>query len=208
MSASAVTFRDKSQPERCLLSSLVQKSAETGRSITILLVRRSPKEARAPNTMKQLAFRRRTVEADPLAEFGSEGQDRLAPSESLPRGSSRSIWLWSLAVALAIAVVIAGGLGVRRWLAAPQLATVRIDTVPAAAEILWQGISRGRAPLTLGLPAGAHVVQVRSGSQVIPLSLNLAAGSTSAQHVVFAPAPPPETATPAAAGATGAEGAK
>ncbi len=141
--------------------------------------------------MKHLAFRRRTAEADPLAAFGSEAQAPLVPSESLPSERTRPVRLWVGAALFVLALGIAAAFGVRQWLAVPQLATVRIDTVPASAEILWQGVSRGRAPLTLELPPGVHVVHVKSGGQVIPLSLNLAAGSTSAQHVLFAPAPPP-----------------
>lgn len=70
-----------------------------------------------------------------------------------------------------------------------------VTSRPDAAQVIVDGAARGVTPLTVTLPAGAHVVEVRAGTgepRVIPLMIR--ANVQTAQYVELqeaAPVPPP-----------------
>jgi hypothetical protein len=93
--------------------------------------------------------------------------------------------------AIVALVAVLGGLawGYARWMpvtaAEPRPATLRIETQPAAAEVIIDGQRRGTTPLSLSLSSGAHAVMLRRGNEERALSVTLAAGADVTHHVEF-----------------------
>jgi hypothetical protein len=62
-------------------------------------------------------------------------------------------------------------------------ATVNIDSRPANAQVVVDGQVRGSTPLSLRLPAGAHVLELRAGNEARVLPITVQADITYAQYV-------------------------
>jgi hypothetical protein len=61
--------------------------------------------------------------------------------------------------------------------------TVSIESRPANAQIVVDGQPRGTTPASLRLPAGAHVLEIRAGSEARVLPITVKADVTYAQYV-------------------------
>src|SRR5439155_25292393 len=92
--------------------------------------------------------------------------------------------------------------------AAPQPARVRIETRPAGAEILVDGVARGSAPLTLSLAGGAHRLTLRRGTDERIVPLTLSPGAEVSQYFEIAPAESAATRTARIIVATDPSGAR
>ena len=115
--------------------------------------------------------------------------------ESVPDEEPVETRNWrSIAALTAIAAIVLGGAGfaARRFFApgAPVVTTgtVSVTTVPPGAQIVVDGQARGLAPLTLSLPAGAHTLELRGGSDVRTMPISVSAGQQISQYVELAKA--------------------
>jgi serine/threonine-protein kinase len=102
-----------------------------------------------------------------------------------------------LLVLLVIGEGIAIGMLLRRPIAPAVAATgaFAVETVPAGARVVVDGVDRGETPLQLALPPGAHTVGLTLGAQTRELPVVIAAGGSYARHVEFATPPPASVAT-------------
>src|SRR5262249_6341362 len=74
--------------------------------------------------------------------------------------------------------------------AVPAPATLSVDTQPAGAELLIDGQSRGKAPLTVTMAPGTHELAVRAGGRERAVQLTLAPGAHLAQYFDLAASAP------------------
>ena len=127
------------------------------------------------------------VHTDPLLAFDTERGAALAgPPKYAPpaRGTVTPFRGRSLAItaaAIALMLVVAGLLWFGRgWLpgtADPVPGKLTVDTRPAGAQIIIDGVVRGTTPLTLSLPAGVHNVTLRRGTDERSVPVRLSAGA-------------------------------
>jgi hypothetical protein len=68
-------------------------------------------------------------------------------------------------------------------------ATATLTSTPDGAEVFIDGVHAGRTPISLSLPVGIRVAELRSGQASRQTSLNVEAGKIVAQHVDFGGAP-------------------
>jgi hypothetical protein len=148
--------------------------------------------------MKLVALQQPAAEADPLAAFGSEtAEGGAAPLSPAPGSPSGRTWAWIAGLAIVLAGLAGAGVWMaRRWATPPALGTVTISTTPTGAEVVVGGVSRGRAPVTFTVVPGPHTIVVVNGTQRIPVELTVGAGSSTAQHVVFAAGEPAVVSRP------------
>jgi hypothetical protein len=129
-----------------------------------------------------------TAAAEP-ADHPDEDDDSLPdlpPAASAAAGGSRKRWL---AVGSLVAVL---GLGVAAYQllsgAAPELATLSVESNPSGVPVFVDGVERGVTPTRLSLAPGAHILELRRGvPRVIPLTLT--AGAEVSQYLEFAETP-------------------
>jgi hypothetical protein len=114
-----------------------------------------------------------------------------------PAASTRQLALWSLFVAIALAVTFSI-VALRPWTPAQPAAApkpdvrpgqITLQTVPVGAEVLINGQLRGVTPLALPLDPGHHEVVLRSGTDERTIPLDITAGAQVTQRVEFAAAP-------------------
>ena len=67
--------------------------------------------------------------------------------------------------------------------------TATLTSTPDDADVYVDGVHAGRTPVTLSLPVGIRVAELRRGQASSRASLNIEAGKITAQHVDFAAAP-------------------
>jgi hypothetical protein len=106
------------------------------------------------------------------------------------RTSGPGRWL-AVGVAVVGLALVAGAFTLMRRAGSPIAASVlygrlTLETRPAGAQALVDGVSRGSTPLTLTLPAGAHRVTLRSGGDERTVEVALTAGAQVTQHFEFA----------------------
>jgi hypothetical protein len=120
----------------------------------------------------------------------------IAPPVS-PRNRSRRV---PLAVVGLCAAVTASWFAWQTWTARPASSaplaaavaatgTATFSSVPEGASITIDGTDRGVTPLRVTLPAGAHTVQITSGSTTRTIPITIEAGGVVSQYVELAVAP-------------------
>jgi hypothetical protein len=127
--------------------------------------------------------------------------------EVQPAGSQVGL-LQKVAAALAALVLIEGAIIGWLWTssaAGPTSGTgeLVVQSRPTAARVIINGEDRGATPLTLTLPSGTHVMEVRVGSaepRVIPLTIR--PGVQTAQYVEIQEPPTPSRSAPKGKGGT------
>jgi len=67
--------------------------------------------------------------------------------------------------------------------------TATLTSTPDDADVYIDGVRAGRTPISLSLPVGVRLAELRSGQASSRSSLNIEAGKITAQHVEFAKAP-------------------
>jgi hypothetical protein len=139
---------------------------------------------------------------DPLLLFDSEsasvrpaGMERSAPAswESVPLRASGSRWFRPLAVVAILLVAVAafraaGMLPSFRLFTAfrpdrPVPGQLTVSTDPVGAEVLIDGRSLGQSPVSVNVPAGAHVLTVRNGTDERVLPLNATSRGLIEEHL-------------------------
>jgi hypothetical protein len=143
------------------------------------------------------------ADSDPLLAFATERAPAPEPgSVQLKTPEPKPAWRWrvraaprlqgsALTTAIVALVAVLGGLawGYARWMpvtaAEPRRGTLRIETQPAAADVIIDGQHRGTTPLSLSLSSGPHAVTLRRGDEQRVLTVTLGAGADVTHHVEF-----------------------
>ena len=135
---------------------------------------------------------------DSLDAFSSEqsGDASAASTDSSSRRRTNGF----LAIPLVIvAVAGVGGYFVQKWRPLPveaAAASLTIESDPAGAEVVADGVRQGTTPLTLTVAPGDHVLEVVSAGRRKTLRARARAGAAVVHHVEFE-SPSPAPATPA-----------
>jgi hypothetical protein len=93
-----------------------------------------------------------------------------------------------IAVAAAIGLlVILAGFGLYRWRSTPQVLSgvLTVNTTPPGVSIAIDGQTRGVTPITLELPPGEHVVELRTETERRRIPITLTAGAQMSQFLEF-----------------------
>src|SRR5262245_42782208 len=156
------------------------------------------------------------VELDPLLAYESEAVDHpiVEPAISLPSPKTRSLRFDIALVGLfALAGMLIGAVSYSivqptrarpatltrarpatpsRARAATPAATglLTVHSTPEGARVAIDDEARGRTPLKVVLPVGAHQLKVESGSQRRTIRVSIEAGADLSQYIDFAPAGP------------------
>jgi hypothetical protein len=102
-------------------------------------------------------------------------------------------WPVFVTAALVLAAIAAGGILFGRHFIAPPPAPVTtgslvVTTSPGGVEAFIDGERRGTTPLTLTLPAGTHVLELRGVGEPRRIPLTIAAGAQISQYLELTPA--------------------
>jgi PEGA domain len=143
------------------------------------------------------------ADANPLMAFGAEGEWTTAPDAIAPRpqpsakpasAPATHHLHWSTVSGIALTVILAafGTYVLVRagWMPlqadSPRPARLTIETQPAGAELLLDGVARGTTPATLSVAAGTHRIILRRGTAERTLPVTLAGGAEVTHHVELA----------------------
>lgn len=136
--------------------------------------------------------------ADAQRSQPTEGADP-APYPDLfgqPDPPSRGLAKWLVATAAAATIIVAVGVPLLRGrtgatAAVQATGTLLLSTEPSGAAAVVDGQPRGMTPLTLALPAGPHLVEVRGTGSVKTVPVTVTAGAETAHYIEL---PTPEVA--------------
>ena len=129
--------------------------------------------------------------AQPIVPGRPAGRIRRAPGERMST-SSRAIRVALVAAGLAL---LWGGvyLGARAYLGLPVLpratGTLIVQSRPPGIDVLIGDELRGQTPLVLVLPAGEHVVALRTSRETRLVAVTVAAGQQTVENVDLRPGP-------------------
>jgi PEGA domain len=158
-----------------------------------------PDPERGSTSLPQWSLEGGMGDDDSLVSFKSESHDPVSPPVK-PAGRRMPLGTVAFAVAAVSFTVSFAWLGGQTWKTrttavsppAPvvQTGTAVINSVPDGASIAIDGVARGTTPLRVSLAAGAHSIQITSGSTSRTLPINVEAGSVVSQYIELALAPP------------------
>ena len=116
----------------------------------------------------------------------TEAESEHATSARGPRWVEPA-WTSLLMAAIVAVSAIGAFAAVRAWYVPVRATglvpgTLTIDTQPAGAELLIDGVPRGRAPLTLAIEPGSHLLAVRASGLERQVRLTVAAGAQISQY--------------------------
>jgi hypothetical protein len=121
--------------------------------------------------------------SDERAQELDDDEDAMRAAQSGGRGRIK----WIVAGIVLLAVMTAGLFAARNRFspAAPPVTTGRlsVNTDPPGAEVEVDGQQRGRSPLSLELPAGAHTLVVRANGETRNIPVTIAAGADISQYL-------------------------
>ncbi|MGE3707378.1 MAG: PEGA domain-containing protein, partial [Vicinamibacterales bacterium] len=105
-----------------------------------------------------------------------------------PDPPSRGLAKWLVAAAAAATIIVAVGVPLLRGrtgatAAVQATGTLLLSTEPSGAAAVVDGQPRGMTPLTLALPAGPHVVEVRGTGSVKTVPVTVTAGAETAHYI-------------------------
>jgi hypothetical protein len=152
----------------------------------------------AAHTADALPLNQFASESDPLSAFNTENEIRYK-TQRRPVTKGPGALVVTIAVAVLTGILMAAYMAVR-WphssssaagaAAAAPVATgqAQFDSRPSGADVLVDGIVRGRTPLKLSLPVGAHQLEIRSDAGTRTLPLAIEAGVLVQQYVELASA--------------------
>lgn len=136
-----------------------------------------------------------SIEVEPQEEepFDDEAlrAQFLAASGAPPagaRGAGVGRW-WRVAALIALAIAVGEGAFIAwRFASSPSgltgsRGTMSIESKPTGAQVKIDGEIKGVTPLSLSLPAGAHVIEISAGGEPRVLPVNLAPGATVSQYI-------------------------
>ncbi len=129
-----------------------------------------------------------TDEHDQRADLPDSTTEQDDPMRSTQAGTQRSGRVkWIAAGAVVLAAAAAGLFASQQYLspAVPPVTTgtMTVNTDPPGVEVEIDGTVRGRSPLSLSLPAGAHTLVVRGDGESRTIPITLAAGAEISQYL-------------------------
>jgi hypothetical protein len=112
--------------------------------------------------------------------------DAAAPAEVAVTGVAP--WWRVVALVCALAALGQGGFIWWRLASSPSgllgtNGTLKVESKPMGAQVKIDGEVKGVTPLSVSLPAGAHVMEIVAGSEPRVIPLSITAGQTLAQYV-------------------------
>ncbi len=130
----------------------------------------------------------REVAVDREVSFGPRrtitATEEPEPVTQSKRFSVNRSWI---AAAVALFAVAAALLAGSRYLTSSATAastgTLVVDTNPPGAQVIVDNVPRGRAPLNLSLPPGAHSIVVRGEGEPRTIPVTIVAGATSSHYL-------------------------
>jgi hypothetical protein len=132
--------------------------------------------------------------AKPAAEPDEDALNRFGSETKSAAGVRPRRRVWAV-VAVGCLTLLAAGVAaaVERGLVRfpGRAATITIDSTPAGAEVVFDGVSKGPAPVSFTAAPGEYAVEVVSGGQRVPLHVSAISGAVISHHVSFAAAAPP-----------------
>ncbi len=132
-------------------------------------------------------------DADPLAAFEPEDEIRYKTQRRAP-SSNPGVLVILLAIGVIGGILALTYLALRRPTAAPEQASApaqvlpaigqaQFDSRPTGAEVVIDGVAKGRTPIKLSLPVGDHALEIRGEAGTRSLPLTIEAGVLVSQYV-------------------------
>jgi hypothetical protein len=130
---------------------------------------------------------------DELERDGSLAETMAPGAGREPEAPVRPTRRWER-VALIVAVAVALAEGAFIWWKLPWGAllpatsgTVSIESRPIGVSVLVDGEPRGTTPVSVSLPAGPHVIELRGGSEARVLPITVKAGVSASHYIELPP---------------------
>jgi PEGA domain-containing protein len=120
-----------------------------------------------------------------LLAFGKASEEPMDDFPSERKITARTIWMIAAAVSV-VALIAAAFVLMPRWRAnvpSPQLGQLVIDSQPAGAEVLVDGVRRGVTPLTLTLAGGSHALQLTRDTVTRNIPVTIKPGAEVIHHI-------------------------
>lgn len=137
-------------------------------------------------------------DADPLAGFEPEDEIRYK-TQRRPPSSNPGVLVIVVAIGIIGGILALTYLALRRPTAAPVQAAptavvaptgqAQFDSRPSGAEVVIDGVARGKTPIKLSLPVGDHTLEIRGEAGTRSLPLTIEAGVLVSQYVELVAAP-------------------
>lgn len=133
------------------------------------------------------------ADADPLSAFEPEDEIRYK-TQRRPPSSNPGVLVILLAIGIIGGILALTYLALRRPTTAPMQAAApapvvaptgqaQFDSRPTGAEVVIDGVARGKTPIKLSLPVGDHALEIRGEAGTRSLPLTIEAGVLVSQYV-------------------------
>jgi hypothetical protein len=137
-----------------------------------------------------LAKMRETSEP-PAIDLKIEEPAIALPAPAAGGGARRSKARW-IAVAVALAAIVGGGVYASRYVGAttpPAMGTLSVQSSPAGVEVFVDGVTRGVTPAKIALTPGSHILELRGRGVPRVIPLQITSGAQVSQYLEFAESP-------------------
>jgi PEGA domain len=127
--------------------------------------------------------------------------DLIERPPSAPKKAAMLLWLGIITPAMAVGAMIGlalTSLGATPAAPPPTMGAVTITSEPSGAPVTVDGVARGSTPVAMVIAAGAHRLEVGTGSEVPPRLLQVSPGGDTSMHVQWRATPAPAATTPKA----------
>jgi serine/threonine protein kinase len=123
----------------------------------------------------------------PLVVTASIDDEEPEHEMAQPRTPTRGFGRVAAAVVGLLALSVGGAFAARRYLVPPAHASatgqLSINSTPAGAAVLVDGVANGVTPVTLTLKTGDHLVELRGSGEPRTIPVSIAAGAQMSQYV-------------------------
>ena len=126
---------------------------------------------------------------EPLAAFQTESEIRYKTQQRRPASGGPNLPLILLVIGIVGGILGLTVLALKRSptparaAEAPASGQALFDSRPSGADVIIDGVVRGKTPLKLSLPVGSHALEITSEAGSRSLTLNIDAGTVASQYV-------------------------